>query len=116
MEGPSLVIASEDLSPYVDKKIKKALGNAKFEEKITLKYFNGETLVNVCSWGKHFILIFKSFSLRIHFLMFGSYRVDDPKKNRDPMGDRFFSSNIEKWRSLSSVAPFKYRGYSEVRN
>lgn len=91
MEGPSLIIASEDLSPYVGKKVTKALGNAKFEEKITLKNFKSETLVKVCSWGKHFILIFKSFSLRIHFLMFGSYRVDDPKKNRDPRLELRFS-------------------------
>lgn len=91
MEGPSLVIAREDLSPYVNKKITKALGNAKFEDKITLENFRGQTLVKVCTWGKHFILIFNSFSLRIHFLMFGSYRVDDPKVDRDPRLELRFS-------------------------
>ena len=36
------------------------------------------------SWGKHFILVFDSFALRIYFLTFGSYRINIPCENRDP--------------------------------
>ena len=32
------------------------------------------------SWGKHFIICFDSFFVRIHFLMYGSYRINERKK------------------------------------
>jgi endonuclease-8 len=31
------------------------------------------------SWGKHFLICFAGFTVRIHFLMFGSYRVNETK-------------------------------------
>ena len=31
------------------------------------------------SWGKHFLICFKGFSLRVHFLLFGSYRINERK-------------------------------------
>lgn len=31
------------------------------------------------SWGKHFLLQFSGFALRIHFLLFGSYRINEGK-------------------------------------
>jgi endonuclease-8 len=31
------------------------------------------------SWGKHFLICFKDFSIRIHFLLFGSYRINEEK-------------------------------------
>src|SRR5690606_12281230 len=38
----------------------------------------------ICSWGKHFLLAFDGFALRIHFLLFGSSRIDDPKPDVAP--------------------------------
>ncbi|MES3038124.1 MAG: DNA-formamidopyrimidine glycosylase family protein [Bdellovibrionota bacterium] len=80
MEGPSLVIACEEFKPFVGTKILTAEGNAK----LPFKDFKGLKLKGVKSWGKHFILQFDGFHLRIHFLMFGSYRIDKPRENRDP--------------------------------
>lgn len=34
------------------------------------------------SWGKHFLICFKGFTLRIHFLMFGSYQINEKKPDR----------------------------------
>ncbi len=31
------------------------------------------------TYGKHFLIIFEQFTIRIHFLMFGSYRVNEQK-------------------------------------
>jgi endonuclease-8 len=39
----------------------------------------GERIVALRSWGKHFLVELGSFALRIHFLMFGSYRIDARK-------------------------------------
>lgn len=80
MEGPSLAIACEEFRPFLGKKIDRASGSAHQPfEKIQAHKFKG-----VKSWGKHLILIFPKITLRIHFLMFGGYRIDDPRENRIP--------------------------------
>ena len=80
MEGPSLVIATEDLRQFLKKKVAKASGTAN----LPLKYLKGQVLLRARSWGKHLILDFSRVSMRIHFLMFGSYRIDNPRPNRFP--------------------------------
>jgi endonuclease-8 len=80
MEGPSLVIAKEEFAPFIGKKIQKAEGSAK----LPWERISGQKLIAVEAWGKHFLLLFKGFTLRIHFLMFGSYRIDHPRENRIP--------------------------------
>ncbi|UOF00609.1 DNA-formamidopyrimidine glycosylase family protein [Bdellovibrio reynosensis] len=80
MEGPSIVIACEELKPFLKKKIKKATGTAK----IPLRAISGSTLKSARSWGKHLLLFFSDVNLRIHFLMFGSYRINNPRENRIP--------------------------------
>ena len=80
MEGPSLVLAREEFRPFLKRKILRATGTAS----IPLAKIQGSHLLKVESWGKHFLLTFPAFTLRIHFLMFGSYRIDDPRENRVP--------------------------------
>ncbi|XGC80670.1 DNA-formamidopyrimidine glycosylase family protein [Bdellovibrio bacteriovorus] len=80
MEGPSIVIACEELKPFLKKKIKKATGTAK----VPLRAISGSTLKSAQSWGKHLLLFFTDVNLRIHFLMFGSYRINNPRENRIP--------------------------------
>jgi endonuclease VIII len=79
MEGPSLVILKEELAPFVGKRVRQASGNAAFGPKLLER----QTLKKVRSWGKHLLLTFEKISLRIHFLMFGSYRIDD-RRDREP--------------------------------
>jgi endonuclease VIII len=80
MEGPSLVIATEEFAPYFGLKVNSAEGTAK----LPFSKIKGQKLVNARSWGKHFILVFEKTTLRIHFLMFGSYRINNPRENRIP--------------------------------
>jgi endonuclease-8 len=80
MEGPSLVIATEEFARFVDRPIRRADGSGQLPF-ATLKK---SRLKSARSWGKHLILVFDTFALRIHFLMFGSYRISDPRKNRIP--------------------------------
>ena len=75
MEGPSIVILKEEVRLFTRKKIIKAAGNTK----IDLKRLEGQTVQSFKSWGKHFLICFRGFSVRIHFLMFGSYRVNSRK-------------------------------------
>jgi endonuclease-8 len=79
-EGPSIVILKEAVVSFKGKKILDAFGNTK---KIDLKNLVGKTVVDFKSWGKHFLICFKDFTIRIHFLMFGSYAINE-RKDREP--------------------------------
>ena len=78
-EGPSIVILKEALQTYKGKKVLSASGNAK----IDFSRINNQKIVDFKSWGKHFLICFKGFYLRIHLLMFGSYTINE-KKDREP--------------------------------
>ena len=80
MEGPSIVIACEELSPFFNRKISYAQGTVN----IPIEQLAGNALRSAKSWGKHLILVFDDFTVRVHFLMFGSYRINNPRENRVP--------------------------------
>lgn len=80
MEGPSLVILTEELAPFKGKKILAVSGNTKQDKERLLN----KTIKDIRSWGKHLLLVFNDFSVRIHFLMFGSYRINESKENSSP--------------------------------
>ncbi len=44
----------------------------------------GQRIESLRSWGKHFLIELPDFSLRVHFLMFGSYRIDEAKSWAEP--------------------------------
>ena len=75
-EGPSIVILKELTESFVGKKVIAASGNTK---KIDIEKIKGKTIREIKSWGKHFLICFDTFTLRIHFLMFGSYRINEGK-------------------------------------
>lgn len=76
MEGPSLVLLREELKPFIGKKIIKASGLARIDH----EKLNGQKIKDFKSWGKHFLIVLKDVTIRIHFLMFGSYRVNERKE------------------------------------
>ncbi|MGZ4034992.1 MAG: DNA-formamidopyrimidine glycosylase family protein [Bacteroidia bacterium] len=78
-EGPSIVIIKEELQSFKGKKILKAEGNAK----IDIARLENLKIKDLKSWGKHFLICFEDFFLRIHLLMFGSYRINE-RKNTAP--------------------------------
>lgn len=75
-EGPSLVILREETTRFVGKKIAGVEGNAKTMDIGALK---GQRIVSLRSWGKHFIIEMPALVLRIHFMLFGSYRINERK-------------------------------------
>lgn len=89
-EGPSIVILKEATQPFTNKKILSAGGNSK---KVDFTRLTSQKIVAFKSWGKHFLICFKSFSIRIHLLMFGSYRINEEKENATPRLTLKFSGN-----------------------
>jgi endonuclease-8 len=82
MEGPSLIILREEIEPFIAKKIKKICGNSR----MPIQKLKGLKLKRVKTWGKVLFLFFSNSKqeeivIKIHFLLFGSYRINDPKIN-----------------------------------
>ena len=84
-EGPSIVILREEAQGMVGKRIVAATGNTRIDKERLV----GERIVALRSWGKHFLVEMRAFSLRIHLLMFGSYRIDAHKDVPPRLGLRF---------------------------
>ncbi len=76
-EGPSIVILREAIEALAlkGKKIKHVEGNAK----VPIGQMKGKTVKDFRSWGKHFLICFSDFTVRIHFLLFGSYTINERK-------------------------------------
>lgn len=77
-EGPSIVIAREEMIPAIGKKVTVVSGNSR-EPISALK---GQELVEIGTWGKHLLLFFEDSVLKIHFMLWGSYSINEPKENR----------------------------------
>jgi endonuclease-8 len=75
-EGPSILIAREAMLDFVGRKVIAAEGNAKLDKSL----LRGQTLLAIRTWGKHLLICFPTFTLRVHFLMFGTYLINDRKK------------------------------------
>lgn len=79
-EGPSIVILKEALQPFAGKKVLEFSGPATIpaDDFLQLK------VTAFKSWGKHLLICFKQNStIRIHLLLFGSYRINETR-NLEP--------------------------------
>lgn len=79
-EGPSIVILKEEVMKFTGKKVLAVSGNTKVDKDRLLN----QKVIEFRSWGKHFLICFGGFTVKIHLLMFGSYRVDERKENVAP--------------------------------
>lgn len=79
-EGPSIVLLKEEVPQFAGQEILAVSGNSKIDQSRLLH----QRVVAIKSWGKQFLLCFDGFSLRVHFLMFGSYAINAVKEGRTP--------------------------------
>jgi endonuclease-8 len=89
-EGPSIVILKEQVADFVGKEIREAYGNTKVDTARLV----GQTVVAMRSWGKHFLIELPDFSVRIHLLMFGTYRINERKDAPARLGLRFADGEL----------------------
>jgi len=75
-EGPSIILLKEAIVQFTGKKIFSVDGNTKTIDKDRLL---NKKVIAFKSWGKHFLICFKNFTIRIHFLLFGSYLINEEK-------------------------------------
>jgi endonuclease-8 len=74
-EGPSIVILREAVQEFKGMKILKVEGNSKLD----IQRMSAQKIIDFKSWGKHFLICFKDFTVRVHFMLFGSYRINEGK-------------------------------------
>lgn len=73
-EGPSILIFKEAIAPqFKGKIIDKASGNADIDMSLLL----GEKIKDVKTFGKHLLICLPNATIRIHFLMFGAYTINE---------------------------------------
>jgi endonuclease-8 len=70
-EGPSIVLLRDRLAPFIGRTVRDAAGRAALD----LGRVRSRRLHDIRSWGKHLLLAFDGFSLRIHLLLFGTCLV-----------------------------------------
>jgi endonuclease-8 len=79
-EGPSIVILREETDKFVGQVVREVGGNSRED----IQRMAGRRVRALCSWGKHFLVVFDDFFLRVHFMLYGRYRVDARKDNAAP--------------------------------
>lgn len=82
-EGPSIVILREEAAGFAGQRIREVGGNSR----IDIQRMAGQRVEALRSWGKHFLLCFDppdsgNFTLRVHFLLWGSYRINERREGR----------------------------------
>jgi endonuclease-8 len=80
MEGPSVRDIADRLSEFTGKTVVRAKGNTK-EDKSRA---DEEPIQAIFSRGKNLFLQLPDFSFKIHFLMFGSYRINEEREGMTP--------------------------------
>lgn len=80
MEGPSVYLLAEKLHGFVGAKIKSIKGNAKIDQNALKK----QSIVSIYSFGKRLIIQCADVAITIHFLMYGSYRINEERPDMMP--------------------------------
>lgn len=75
-EGPSIVILKEEVQQFSGQKVIDVDGNTS----IDIARLKDKTIREFKTWGKHFLICFDDFTVKIHMLMFGTYRINERKE------------------------------------
>jgi len=90
-EGPSIVILKEQLQQFAGKEVVAVEGNTKTIDKSRILH---QKVKAFKSWGKHTLICFDGFTIKIHFLMFGSYLINERKDAQIRLGLTFPNGEV----------------------
>jgi len=89
-EGPSIVILKELVKDFKGKKVIEIGGNTK----VDFSSLKNQTVSELRSFGKNFFICFKKASIKIHFMLFGSYRINEKKQTPPRLTLRFKTGEL----------------------
>jgi endonuclease-8 len=98
-EGPSIVILKEQVQDFKGKKIIAVSGNSK----IDYHQLENKTILDFKSWGKHFLVCCKGITLRVHLMLFGSYRINERKEMTPRISLQFEDGEINFYTSSLKI-------------
>jgi endonuclease-8 len=98
-EGPSLVLLKEEAAAFAGKTIVQAEGLAK----IDMARLTGCRIVALRTWGKHFLIQLPDLTVRVHLLLFGTYRINDRKETRPSLRLQFDEGELNFYTSSVRV-------------
>jgi len=80
MEGPSIHSLEKRLEIFINKRIEQAYGNAKFDKDELV----GQKIKDIFAFGKKLIIQLEEHAIITHFLMYGTYRIDEERPGLMP--------------------------------
>lgn len=89
-EGPSIVILKEEAQEFEGQKVIAAEGNSK----VDVTRAEGKKILALKTWGKHFLICFDGFTIRIHLMLFGSYRINERKASPPRLSLQFKNGEL----------------------
>lgn len=89
-EGPTIVILKEEAALFEGRTVRHVAGNSKQP----IERMQGKRIQALRSWGKHFLVEFDEFSLRIHFMLYGSYRINEERPAPPRLSLRFDGGDV----------------------
>ena len=89
-EGPSIVILAEKMAHLQHKIVLEATGYADLD----MDAIFHKKIMEFKTWGKHFLICFNDFSIRIHLGLFGTYQFKEPKKVNPKIAFHFNDDDV----------------------
>ena len=80
-EGPSLYLLKELAKDFAGQDVVRASGNVRAFDPARLV---GQRITAIHTWGKHFLIDMPDIVLRVHFLLFGTYRINEGREGKLP--------------------------------
>ncbi len=80
-EGPSLYILKELVTDFHGQQIVRADGNVRAIDPARLV---GQRIDAIRTWGKHLLIETEEMVVRVHFLLFGTYRINEGREGKTP--------------------------------
>lgn len=90
-EGPLLVLWKEQTKEFIGKTVTAFENNSKLD----VERLQGQSIHDIKTWGKHFLICFGKVTLRIHFLMFGDLFINQRKPPEKPVKLRLYFDDAE---------------------
>jgi len=84
-EGPSIVILKDSVQGFKGRKLMEIGGNTK----VDFSSLVNQKITGLKSFGKNFFICFKDASIKVHFMLFGSYRVNETKQTQPRLSLHF---------------------------
>ncbi|WP_432711601.1 endonuclease [Pedobacter sp.] len=75
-EGPFMFYLKEKVQPFVGEKVISTTGAS---AKVDINRLVGQPILDFKTHGKEFFICFPDFSIRIHLMLFGYYRINEQK-------------------------------------